>query len=238
MDKFVTRKRKPKFDEEDADPKKACLKLSVRKENLSVDYSILYNKSTSDELFQSLERELEYFSGEKAKVKLFGKWMDIPRKQVAFGDQGLKYSFSGNSLPAKPWEESALVAKIKDDVEKYLDNKYMFNFVLVNRYKDGEDHMGEHRDDEAELVQTAPIVSLSLGQERDFVFRHKDNRKTNSLRPDLEPLKLSLQNGSLLVMNEPTNRFWYHSLPKRKRIFSPRINFTFRIMRTHKANRN
>ena len=50
-----------------------------------------------------------------------------------------------------------------------------FNFVLVNRYKDGSEHMGEHRDNEQELVQTAPIASLSFGQTRDFVLRHKDS---------------------------------------------------------------
>ena len=41
---------------------------------------------------------------------------------------------------------------------------------------DGGDHMGEHKDDEEELVKGSPIASLSLGQERDFVFRHQDAR--------------------------------------------------------------
>ena len=40
------------------------------------------------------------------------------------------------------------------------------------RYKDGNDSIGEHRDDEKDLVADSPIASLSLGQKRDFVFKH------------------------------------------------------------------
>ncbi len=34
--------------------------------------------------------------------------------------------------------------------------------------------MGEHRDDEKDLVRDSPIASLSLGQHRDFVFKHAE----------------------------------------------------------------
>lgn len=37
--------------------------------------------------------------------------------------------------------------------------------------------MGEHRDNEPELDPNYPIASISLGQERDFVLKHKDARK-------------------------------------------------------------
>lgn len=87
--------------------------------------------------------------------------------------------------------------------------------------------MGEHRDDEAELDEKTPIASISLGQHRDFVFRHKDCRNKNSTRK-IEPVKMVLENGSLLLMNWPTNRYWYHSLPVRKKLPGVRINLTFR----------
>ena len=96
-----------------------------------------------------------------------------------------------------------------------------------SRYKDGQDHMGEHRDDEKELDPLCPIASVSLGVARDFIFRHRDTRG-NQARRQIEPVKLELAHGSLLLMNSPTNTFWYHSLPVRKRISQPRINLTFR----------
>lgn len=91
--------------------------------------------------------------------------------------------------------------------------------------------MGEHRDDEKDLDRTAPIASVSLGQPRDFIFRHKDSRGKNA-KCDIAPVKIELANGSLLMMNCPTNQYWYHSLPKRANAIQPRINMTFRKMVT------
>ncbi|XP_042300637.1 DNA oxidative demethylase ALKBH2-like [Sceloporus undulatus] len=90
--------------------------------------------------------------------------------------------------------------------------------------------MGEHRDDEKELVPGSPIASVSFGARRDLVFRHSTSR---GKRPScgMEPLRLALDHGSLLVMNHPTNHFWHHSLPRRKRVLAPRVNLTFRKVR-------
>lgn len=99
--------------------------------------------------------------------------------------------------------------------------------TLYGRYKDGHDHICEHRDDERELDPACPIASVSLGAARDFVFRHRDSRGQQPRRR-IEPVKLQLAHGSLLLMNQPTNTHWYHSVPPRKRVLTPRINLTFR----------
>ena len=202
----------------------------IIKENLELDYFILYNNTKANKIFNELEKNVTYYTGDLARVKVYGKWHKIPRKQVAFGNKGLSYHFSGNIVPATPWEELPLLLNIKNDIEKLLENRYCFNFVLINRYENGMDHMGEHRDDEKELVPDVPIASLSLGQPRDFIFKHKDNRGKCKLRTDLDNVNIVLGNGSLLVMNPPTNNFWYHSLPVRKNIKLPRINLTFRTL--------
>lgn len=97
----------------------------------------------------------------------------------------------------------------------------------LHRYKDGLDHIGEHRDDEGELDPSCPIASVSFGAARDFVFRHKDARREPKKCP-IEAVKLELAHGSLLLMNPPTNTYWYHSLPVRKKVKTPRISLTFR----------
>lgn len=199
-------------------------------ENLKVDYSILYSKTEANNLFKQLETEVVYNTGTLAQIKIFGKTIDIPRKQAAYGCPGLSYTFSGNTIPAKSWDEFKLLKSIKKDVESSLDNAYNFNFVLINRYESGSDYMGEHQDNEKDLVRHMPIASLSFGQQRDFVFKHKDARGKNKSRTDLKPVTINLQHGSLLVMHHPTNDFWYHSLPKRKKLVFPRINLTFRVM--------
>ncbi|XP_072271461.1 DNA oxidative demethylase ALKBH2 [Pyxicephalus adspersus] len=191
--------------------------------NLSCDYTILFTKREATEIFQQLEQEIVYFSGDLSKVHVFGKWHNVPRKQVTYGDEGLAYTFSGITLSPKPW--IPVLDQIRDKIQ--LATGQSFNFVLINRYKDGNDHIGDHRDDEKELVPRSPIASVSFGACRDFVFRHRDSRSKNSLC-QIKPVKLELEHGSLLMMNFPTNVYWYHSLPVRKKVIAPRVNLTFR----------
>nr|CAB3221255.1 alpha-ketoglutarate-dependent dioxygenase alkB homolog 3 [Phallusia mammillata] len=199
------------------------------KENFNVNYRMLFSKNEADELFHQLESNVDYYSGDLARIKMFGKWVNIPRQHVAYGSNGLHYKFSGNTIPAKPWSSVPCLQQIKDRVESVLG--VTFNFLLINRYANGMQYMGEHRDDEKELESDAPIASVSFGQERDFTFRHKDCRGKQKKRSDVPKITHSLQHGSLLVMNAPTNKFWYHALPKRSHTKNPRINLTFRVMK-------
>lgn len=40
--------------------------------------------------------------------------------------------------------------------------------------------MGEHQDNEPELDATYPIASISFGEVRTFILKHKDARKTGN----------------------------------------------------------
>ncbi|KAL1440175.1 hypothetical protein MTO96_009982 [Rhipicephalus appendiculatus] len=113
----------------------------ITREGLDLDYIRFFRKSTADYVFRRLESEIEYFKGDLLKIRVYGKWRTIPRKQVSYGDKGMSYAFSGTRLPAKPW--TPLLQHLRDLVAKQTGHRY--NFVLVNRYKDGSDHMGEHK---------------------------------------------------------------------------------------------
>jgi len=92
-------------------------------------------------------------------------------------------------------------------------------------------HIGEHQDNEKDLAPCGSIASLSLGQSRDFIFRHRDARGRNA--PQKIPrVTVTLQHGMLLVMDHPTNVYWYHSLPVRRNLQGVRVNLTFRQMVT------
>jgi hypothetical protein len=54
----------------------------LRAENLVCDYCMLFNKSQADNIFEECEKLLTYNDGKLAQIKLFGKWINIPRKQV------------------------------------------------------------------------------------------------------------------------------------------------------------
>src|SRR4029453_18711713 len=96
-----------------------------------------------------------------------------------------------------------------------------FNSVLVNYYRDHHDSMGLHSDDEPELGRWPIIASLSLGEERTFILRHKTRR-------DLKDFRLRLASGSLVLMKGGTQHCWKHGIEKEKRSCGPRINLTFR----------
>lgn len=98
-----------------------------------------------------------------------------------------------------------------------------FNSVLLNLYRDGQDSMGLHSDDEPELGPDPLIASLSLGAGRRFVLRHKTlTGKRHTLR---------LAHGSLLLMAGRTQHAWKHGLPKTKSVAEARINLTFRWLK-------
>lgn len=65
------------------------------------------------------------------------------------------------------------------------------------------------------------IASLSLGAERRFDMRRRDDRSCK--------VQLYLGHGSLLVMAGSTQSNWQHSIARTKRPIGERINLTFRF---------
>jgi alkylated DNA repair dioxygenase AlkB len=81
--------------------------------------------------------------------------------------------------------------------------------------------MGFHSDDEPELGDQPVIASLSVGEERTFILKHKRKKA-------LPPVRLRLASGSLLLMRGETQRHWKHGINKERVSCGPRVNLTFR----------
>lgn len=182
------------------------------------DAEVLYDpdfllKARADELFARLQQELEW---EQRSIKIFGREVPQPRLTAWYGD--IDYTYSGLRWTAKESPES--LALLKAAVESHSGEA--FNSVLANLYRDGQDSVGWHSDDEPELGHNPVIASVSLGAERTFHMKHKRQG---------EEWKALLGHGSLLLMKGPTQHFWKHTLPKDKRVHEPRINLTFRQMK-------
>lgn len=146
-------------------------------------------------------------------ITLWGKSFLQPRLTAWHGDK--PYTYSGLRLEPLPY--TPLLRCVKVAVEAATGCQ--FNSVLLNYYRDGRDSMGMHSDDEAELGADPVIASLSFGQARTFVMRHRRTGQT---------LKLLLNSGSLLLMAGKTQHNWLHGINKSARIMGPRINLTFR----------
>ena len=150
-------------------------------------------------------------------VVVWGKQFPQPRLIAWYGDLSRNYSYSGIKLTPMPWNR--LLLDIKDRIEAVTGGS--FNSVLLNYYRDNRDSMGFHSDDEKELGPRPTIASLSLGDERIFVLKHKIDKLAKVVR-------MRLASGSLLVMKGETQKFWKHGIAKEARPCGPRVNLTFR----------
>jgi len=154
-------------------------------------------------------------------ITLWGKPVLQPRLTAWYGDPEAHYTYSGIELAPMPW--TTLLADIRKKVEAACATP--FNSVLLNYYRDEQDSMGFHSDDEPELGRQPVIASLSLGEERDFILKHKKSRT-------LKPVRLSLASGSLLLMKGDTQHNWRHGIAKETQPCGPRVNLTFRRILT------
>lgn len=169
----------------------------------------------ADQLLTELTNRLEW---RQDTINLYGKSHPIPRLQCFAASQGVRYRYSNLTMEGRGFPTA--LQSIKDKVESAANHS--FNAVLCNLYRDGQDSMGWHSDNEPELGERPVIASLSLGSTRTFRFRDLSTKK--------ETVDFELSHGSLLVMNAGVQKDWEHSVPKRLRIKQPRINLTFRLI--------
>lgn len=168
-----------------------------------------------EESTRSFEDLLRGIPWEQRQVRMFGKEVDQPRLVAWCGDSGRDYNYSGISLSPQPWTK--LLMRLRAVCEGLANAS--FNSVLLNLYRDGNDTVAWHSDDEPELGAEPVIASLSLGATRRFDLRNKATQET---------IKVDLPPGSVVVMSGRCQAEWSHQVPRSKRVRSPRVNLTFR----------
>lgn len=167
-----------------------------------------------------LNQLLETIKWKQNTIKMYGKENPVPRLEAWYGDPGKSYAYSGIRMEPNAWTPA--LQDIKKAIETETEIK--FNSVLINYYRDGQDRVAWHSDDEKELGKNPVIGSVSLGAERTFKLRHK-HYKTNELKKSI-----ILKNGSFLLMEGTTQHHWMHEIPRTAKPIGPRINLTFRVI--------
>lgn len=168
---------------------------------------------TADAWLRQLEAETPW---SQPQVRVFNRWTPVPRQVAWYADPGVVYGYAGLNHAALPW--TPLLQLIRAQVE--AASGQAFNGVLLNRYRDGQDSMGWHSDDEASLGRNPVIASLNLGAARRFDFRRKGTSRIGH--------SLELGHGSLLVMAGATQHHWQHQIAKTRKASGLRLNLTFR----------
>ena len=172
--------------------------------------------ATADQWLTALQAEVPW---QQPKVFVHGRQHPVPRLLAWYGDSEAYYRYAGLTHQPLPW--TPLLAEIRARIEAEAGQR--LNAVLLNYYRDGQDSMGWHSDDEAVLGANPLIASLSLGGTRRFDLRRKGSNRIEH--------SLSLEHGSLLVMAGATQHHWQHQVAKTRQRCAPRLNLTFRLIR-------
>ena len=165
-----------------------------------------------------LDNVIDAANWQQEHFAMFGRQIVAPRLTAWYGDPGATYRYSGVDRPAGTW-----LPPIRDlalQVAKAL--AWRFNYVLVNRYRDGNDMLGWHADDEADLGEAPVLAAISVGAERVFRMRPRGGGPSTAS---------VLGHGSLLVMWGNSQRDYKHCLPRTRRSVGERLCFTFRQTR-------
>jgi alkylated DNA repair dioxygenase AlkB len=121
-------------------------------------------------------------------VSMYDKQVVTPRLSAWFADaETYDYTSLRKSAP-NMWTPELL--QIKQLVEPIAG--VVFNSVLLNYYRDGNDSVAWHSDNEKALGTHPIIASVSFGQVRSFDIRNKLNHA--------EKYSVRLEHGSLLLM--------------------------------------
>lgn len=152
---------------------------------------------------------------ENPEIIVYGKKCNQRRNVGFFSDVSIGYYYSGqlaySVAPSKNLREllESINLKFKSD----------FNGILVNKYKNGNDYISAHSDNE-ECITDIGVVSLSYGASRKFRIRNKINKKIVT--------DIITKHCELIHMHGDFQKEFLHEIPIEKKIQDERYSFTFR----------
>lgn len=176
-------------------------------------YPDFLTQQQADLLFTACKQ----LSWQQNKIKMLGKWIDLPRLETMHGDKPYVYTYSGSvELKATDWTTELLELKVAIESACF----YQFNLVIGNFYRSGADHIGWHSDSNSNMGSSPAIASVSLGATRRFQLKPK--------RQEQSPTEYKLTHGSLILMKPGCQENWVHRIVKTSSPSGERINLTYR----------
>jgi len=191
--------------------------FSDKRELLPFDGSALliprfFSSAESTKYFAQLNEATPW---EMPEIVMFGKKYPQAGLSTWFTNTNVSYVYSG--IARTPHIMTPLLTDVMNACA--LASGAEYNSALVNLYRDGNDSVSWHSDNEAVNGSEPTIASVSLGATRRFDLRHKESGET---------VRVDLEDGSLLVMSGLSQHCWVHQIAKTKTKVGPRINLTFR----------
>lgn len=161
--------------------------------------------------------ECESLSMNQYPVVMFGNTVMQPRLNYGCGDPGIEsHKYAGLDLALLPWTPAAKM--VRDRIVE--ETQIPLNACLTNKYRDGNDYIGEHRDKEALGIGNT-VVTVSIGASRLFTAtRCSDNFKYQTM----------LHQGDACIMVGDTQNTHKHGVKKDPKITGARYALTYRFI--------
>lgn len=175
----------------------------------------LFSKEESEWL---LNKFIEETSWKQKLVNMYDKMVTTPRLTAWYADEDTyDYTSLRRSEPLSLTPELLIIKKRVEAITGTI-----FNSVLLNYYRDGNDSVAWHSDNEKALGTHPVIASVSFGQVRSFDIRNKtDHSEKHSIR---------LESGALMIMKGDLQQNWEHRIAKSIKPMKARVNLTFRVV--------
>lgn len=211
-------------------------------------------------LFASLESEVEFH-------EMIHKGGSVPRlvaiqgqhKSIALADgsdiilEPIYRHPTEDDLSLRPM--TPLVLEIKSRIEELLKvdgYDQEFNHVLIQKYRDGQDHINEHSDKTLDIERDTNIINFSAGASRTLFLKPKKDYNAEEISDaasssvKLPTQKIALLHNSCFVCGWETNKQFLHGIKADKRAASEkrsdevdfgcqRISLTFRSIATYRC---
>jgi len=187
-----------------------------RKKEPIIYFSNLFSKDISERMFKYFEDNIKW---EHDFYKINSTIKKSPRLTAMYSLTGDKdYTYSGQTKKSLQYNDG--LNYIREEIENFLDLEPNFlNGCLLNLYRDGNDSIAYHKDNEKDMINNGIVCVLSIGANRNFHIKHDMTK---------EHKKYLLENMSLVVMNPICQKEWKHAIFKEANVAEPRISLTFR----------
>ncbi len=136
-----------------------------------------------------------------------------------------KYTYSGYERDVNPAGKNLrqMFPTVNKTVQSLYENHPKFSVVISQFYRNGNDTIGVHSDDEKNIRENTCIASVSFGAERYFsIYEKLPGNKRKLVK------KILLENGSMFIMGPGFQKLYSHAITKSAKITTGRQNFTFR----------
>jgi alkylated DNA repair dioxygenase AlkB len=147
---------------------------------------------------------------------MFNKTCRMHRDIGFYSDESEGYKYTNQIAKAEPLSEK--MKQLLETVNEITGQQ--FNGLLFNLYKDGNDYISAHRDDESNLGEHG-VVALSFGAPRKFRIRDYTTKK---ILKDYVTKHTEL----MWMKGDNFHKILTHEIPIEKKVKEPRLSITFR----------